>query len=163
MHSGGRAFAIRATRWLNTGAAAGMAMAEPLDARGATCSRVASFTAPTTLQQGARSSAVPLSSPLLAQQASGCAEAHQSAARAGRAVEPTRTLTAKAAATRRIGCILLGSPFRDTVWSMMSTPGVHARLYPQARIAPPMDVPPSPGSSLRRAAELVRGAPPHRR
>jgi len=88
-------------------------MAEPLDARGATCWRVASFTAPMTLQQGARWRAPSLSSPLLAQQASGCAEAHQSAARAGRVAEPTRTLTVKAAASRRIGRILLGFPFRD--------------------------------------------------
>jgi hypothetical protein len=54
--------------WLDIGA--GAAMAQPLDTGGATCWRVASFTAPATLQQGARSSAASLSSPLLAQQAS---------------------------------------------------------------------------------------------
>src|SRR5437016_14508609 len=126
MHAGPRAFAIRATGWLDTGAAMGMARAAPLDGRGATCWRVASFTAPATLQQGARWSAASPSSPLFAQQASGCTEAHQSAARAGRAAEPTRTLTAKAAASRRIERILLGFPFGDNsnVWSMRY---VHAR------------------------------------
>src|SRR5207248_5735742 len=110
MHAGRRACAIRTAGWLDSGTAAGTAMAEPLDTGGATCWRDASFTA-TTLQQGARSSAASLASPLLAQQASGCAEAHQSAARTGRVAEPTSTLTAKATASRRIGRILLGFPF----------------------------------------------------
>jgi len=121
MHAGRRAFAIKATGWLNIGAGAGTAMAEPLDTGGATCWRDASFAAPTTLQQGARSSAASLASPLLAQQASGCAEAHQSAARAGRVAEPTRTLTVKAAASRRIGRILLGFPFHDNLNGIAKT------------------------------------------
>jgi len=74
------------TDGLDIGAAAGTTMAEPLDVRGMTCSRVASFTATATLQQGARSSAASLSSLPFAQQVSEGAEAQQNAARAGRAV-----------------------------------------------------------------------------
>jgi hypothetical protein len=119
--------------WFNTDAAAATPIVEALDARGVTCSRAASVMATVTLQQGARSSAVALSSPALAQHED--EESHQSAARAGRTAEPITTLTAIAAPTRRIGRILLGFPFRDNsnVWSMrtpdlspVATEGLHS-------------------------------------
>jgi hypothetical protein len=111
MHAGARACAVRTAGWPNS---AGTAVVQSLDPRGGrTCSRAATFTATATLQQGACSSAVALSSPLLVQHACEGAEAQQSAARAGRAVDPTRALTAMAAATRRMGGILLGSCFCD--------------------------------------------------
>lgn len=104
---------MRATGWLSSGAAAAMPMAEAPDGRGVTCSRVPFVTVTATLQQGARSSAVSLLSPGFAQHASESEDPHQSAARAGRAVEPIKTVTAIAAATRRIGGILLGFTFHD--------------------------------------------------
>jgi len=121
MHAGARACAVRTAGWLNM---AGMAMTEPLDPRCDTCSRAAAFMATATLQQGACFSAEPLSSPPFAQHACEGAEAQQNAARAGRPEDPTRALTAMAAATRRIGGILLGSCFcgNSNVYSTTRTP-----------------------------------------
>ena len=104
---------MSATGSLNGGTAAAMPMAEAPEGRGVTCSRVACVTLTATLQQGARSSAVSLFSSGFAQHASESEDPHQSVARAGRAVEPITKVTAIAAATRRIGGILLGFTFRD--------------------------------------------------
>jgi hypothetical protein len=95
--------------WLDSGATVGTAMGDPPDARGVNCSRAASFISTAILQQGARSSAVAPSSPPFAQHACEGSEAQKSAARAGRVVDPKKALTAMAAATRRIGGILLNS------------------------------------------------------
>ena len=108
MHAGARV-AVRAAK--PCGAIAGTAIELPV-ARGTNCSRAASFMATAILQQGARSMAVPLSSPAFTQQA--CeGEAQLSAARAGRAADDKRAVTAMTAATRRMGIILLGSCLRD--------------------------------------------------
>jgi len=77
---------MRAKGSLNSGAAVATPTAEDPDARGVTCSRVAFVTLTATLQQGARSSAVPPLSPGFAQQVFESEEPHQSAARTGRAV-----------------------------------------------------------------------------
>ncbi|HXN55829.1 MAG TPA: hypothetical protein VN874_06150 [Myxococcales bacterium] len=52
MHAGERAFTIELAGSLKTGAKTGMPTADRLEVSGATCSRVASFTATATLQQG---------------------------------------------------------------------------------------------------------------
>jgi hypothetical protein len=109
-----------------------MAMAEPLDPRGGTRSRAASFTATATLQQGACFSAEPLSSPPFAQHACEGAEAQQSAAMAGRPVDPTRALTAMAAASRCMGGILLGSCFCDNANFYFTTRTPETMSMPQA-------------------------------
>jgi hypothetical protein len=110
MHAGARGSAVRTARWLDI---AETVMAEPLDPRGGTCSRAASFAATATLQQGACFNAAPLSSPPFAQHACTGAETQQSAARAGSPVDATKALTAMAAATQRMCGILLGSRLCD--------------------------------------------------
>ena len=151
---------MRAKGWLNSRTAVATPRAEDPDARGVTCSRVAFVTLTATLQQGARSSAVPLSSPALAQHASESEEPHHSAARAGRAVEPIRTLTAIAAATRRIEGILLGFPFHDNPngESMMRTPYVHGQVDPLATVAPLMDAPAFRGPQRQTSARAEASA-----
>jgi hypothetical protein len=111
MHAGTRAFTIETAGSLETVAETETPMGEPPDLGGVTWTRAASFTATSTLQQGACVSAPLEAPPPLTQHA--CegseAEAQRSAARAGRAAPPKSALTTMAAASRRIGSILLGS------------------------------------------------------
>lgn len=121
MHAGARASAVMATGRLDVEATAGVATVEPLSKPGRACSRVASFIA-ATLQQEARSSAVARFSPLFAQQECEGSEAQQSAAKAGRIADTMIALTAMAAATRRIGGILLGPCFAGNSFKKARNP-----------------------------------------